>query len=156
MKTLTVNRPKRVSLIEQTRIMNESQISTVCTILGWTDQQYCDYQFEQYEQFLLIMFKDSDVAFANKVKYSPLFRGLWNNEWIQRNEEFLKIAKYVVFTGYEVDDTGELIKVPPPDAGSVEKLDRDYRVLHNAKRLIVDHSFIVRFEHLLPLIFKKG
>lgn len=154
MKTLAINRPKRVSLIEQTRIMNESQISTICSVLGWTEQQYCEHQFMQYEAFLNMIFENGSLSVGNKAKYSPIFRGFWNNQWMQRNEEFLKIAKYVVFSGFEVDDSGELIKVLPPDERCIAKLDRDYRTLHDAKKLIVDHCFMDGFESVFTLIYR--
>lgn len=155
MKTLTINRPKRISLIEQTRILNSSQINEICDILEWTEIQYCEHQFEQYEQFLKRVLHGSDERFLSKVRHAPLMRGLWNNEWIQRNEDFIIIARYQLFSGMEVDPSGEVITVPPPDQATFAKIYDDYHTLHNGNLLAVNHEFIVRFEQVLDLIFKR-
>ncbi len=157
MKTLTAKRTakKRTSLIEQTRILNESQISEICRNLGWTEQQYCEHQFEQYEQFLMRVLHGSHIDFVNRIRYSELLRGFWNNEWIRRNADFIVSARYQLFSGIEVDHHGEIITVPPPDEATFAKIYDDYQTLHNGKLLATNHGFIVRFEHVLDLIFKK-
>ena len=155
MKTFAIHRPKRISLIEQTRIMNESQINEICNILGWTELQYCEHQFEQYEQFLKRVLHGSSQNFLSKIRHSPVMRGLWNNEWIHRNEEFIQGARYQLFSGMEIDSHGEVVTVPPPDQATFAKIYDDYHTLHNGKLLAVNHEFIVRFEHVLDLIFKR-
>ncbi|WP_286767189.1 MULTISPECIES: hypothetical protein [Sphingobacterium] len=157
MKTLIAQKTakKRVSLIEQTRILNNSQISEICDILGWTELQYCEHQFEQYEQFLKRVLHGNSWSFLSKIRHSPLMRGLWNNEWIRRNDEFIKSARYLLFSGFEVDEEGVLYQVLPPDEATEARVFDDYHTLHNGKLLAVNHEFIERFEHVIELIFSK-
>lgn len=156
MKTLTVKTPsaKRVSLIEQTRVLNISQMGEVCAMFGWDEQRYCEHQFEQYELFLKRVLHGSQLQFFDKIRFSELMRGFWNNEWMQRNEEFIPVARYILFSGWEVDSDGNVDIVPPPDEAAEAGLYDNYCRLHNGKLLATDHGFISRFEHVLELIFR--
>lgn len=157
MKTITENLKAtlQTTLIEQMKVLNESMISTMCSILGWTEQQYCDHQFESYESFVFWVYKRDNQHLANKVRYSPIFRGLWNNEWLNRNDKFVHKAKYDLFSGFEIDESGELLTVPPPDSHTMEKIVYEYKSIHSSWKLRNDPMFMQKFYHALDLISRR-
>jgi hypothetical protein len=128
-KTLT---PPNETHIATVRSRNVIQMTEVCDLLQWQPEQYCQHQFEQY-----IRFTDELAYFSEKLKqrlrYSDVFRGFWNNEWARRNaNNFLPFAWDSLF---ELSD-----------------LTAEYIYTHDAIRLIHDDAFYNRFENALKLI----
>lgn len=157
MKTITAKKPANLqtALIEHMRILNETVISDICEIIGWTELEYCEHQYETYEAFAFYAFRRNNQQWSNKVRYSPIFRGLWNNEWLFRNEKFISKARYDLFTGMEVDESGEIVTVPPPDHDVYQKLIYEYKTMHSAWKLRNNPLFMQKFYHALDLISRK-
>lgn len=145
---------KKISLIEKTNQLNETQLSEICGMLRWTEQQYCAHQFEQYEAFLKRAMLGSHESIVNRVRYSPLMRGLWNNEWIRRNEAFLPMARYTMFEGLEVNRKGRLCN-QAPDEEDLERTTEDYYTIHNGKLLYSNFQLLSKFHHILKLIYRS-
>lgn len=80
MKT-AIKSKKRISQATKVVKLSNQQVSEICAMLNWTDQQYYDHQYEEYEQFLKRALFSARIEVYNTVRYSPLMRGLWNNEW---------------------------------------------------------------------------
>ncbi|WP_286803409.1 MULTISPECIES: hypothetical protein [Sphingobacterium] len=158
MKTsvLTGEKKKKMpSLVEQTRVLCQEQIQEICRLMKWTEQEYCDHQFEQYEIFLKRALFGAHINVFNKVRFSPLMRGLWINEWMRRNEDiFLPMARYNMFEGMEVNEKGILGTVVPDEESRIYTSE-EYYTLHNGKRLYADADMMVKFGHVLNLIYKQ-
>lgn len=122
----------RPSHISEVREQQASQMDEVCQVLSWSAMKYCMHQFSQYERFVE-MLAGHDVRLKSKLRFSPVFRGFWNNEWAMRNEkEFLPFSGDVAFT----------------KAWILE----EYLFINDAERLINDDRFYNRFEHILKHI----
>jgi hypothetical protein len=154
LKTVVAKAPKKLSLIEKTNLLNQTQLTEICGMLRWTEQQYCDHQYEQYEAFLKRALFGAHPNIFNRVRYSTLMRGLWNNEWIRRNKGFLPLARYCMFEGMEVDKKGGLHQVSP-DEEDLERVTDDYYTIHNGKLLYSNETLLIKFHHVLNLIYRS-
>ncbi|MDM1048031.1 hypothetical protein [Sphingobacterium hotanense] len=150
-------KPKNRSNAQQTIAYGAAQANEIRDFLSWSEQQYFEHQFEQYEEFLKRALYSSPMEIFNKVRYSPLMRGLWNNEWIFRNErQFLPMARDFNFSGVVENEDGELVLyLPLEELDTQESLIDEYEFIHNAKILFSDHDFMVKFYHVLKLISKS-
>jgi len=154
MKATLLIEPKKITHAGRACMISDNQVAEISEMLGWTDQQYYEHQFEQYEEFLKRSFYGCSIETYNKVRYSELMRGLWNNEWILRNEEvFLPMARFHLFNGMEVDDNGVLFRITPVE-GSKEHVRDEYEFIHSGKLLYNNSKFLVKYYHILKLISK--
>ena len=127
MNTIT----KNTTHISAVRAQQISQMQAVCEALRWTEEQYCLHQFEEYELFASAIAKDYPER-RQQIRYSPVFRGFFNNEWAARNDEFL-------FFAYDVKY-------------DIDLAEQEYLYTHNYLTLINDDAFFERFNSLLKLI----
>lgn len=153
MKT-TLFKPTKVTQSAKVTAKGKKQITEVCDMLGWTEDKYYMHQYEQYEAFLRFMMQGCSIEFYNKVRFSPIMRGFWNNEWISREDELLELMRFHLFEGYEVNSQGVLIQVFAVD-GALDYCLSEYFEAHNGNLLYNDIIFIERFEHVLTLISKS-
>src|SRR5690606_16555873 len=109
MKT-TLSKPRKITQAAKVVALGDVQATEICKILGWTDQQYYDHQYLQYEDFLKRSLFCANIEQYNEVRYSELMRGFWNNEWVQRNYSFLLVAEDLLYEGFAVDTDGNLIE----------------------------------------------
>jgi hypothetical protein len=131
MKTLI----KPISHISSVRYTDLTTSQYVQQVLGWTHQEYCNYQFEQYEDFAESDFYNHRPI-IDKLRHSAVFRGFWNNEWALRNEiEFLPFAKDSDLPIWE--------------------LKAMYKYIHSYEKLQSDHQFLKRYESVLSLALCK-
>lgn len=154
MKT-AIKSKKRISQATKVVKLSNQQVSEICAMLNWTDQQYYDHQYEEYEQFLKRALFSARIEVYNTVRYSPLMRGLWNNEWIVRNiENFLPFGREFNFSGVAEYENEELVLYLPMDT-TLSTLIDEYEFIHNGKRLYSDQSFMIKYHHVLTLISKS-
>lgn len=134
MKTLT-----KTTHIGQVRQANLTQIERVCELLGWTREQYCAQQYEVYEAYVARLCRGLPKA-ADYLRYSPVFRGWFNHEWMLRTAlEFLPYAEKMCEDVCEVDISGELIYDEGLASGDV-MLMQEYLFIHDARRLYYDEA----------------
>lgn len=147
MKTLT-----KKTHIAKVRQANRKGIEQVCHLLQWSEQQYCDYLFDQYCQFIEEKYKGFPAIISNNVLYSDLFRGMFNNAAAQRDK--------LEFTPYALDVTEEVTVINPKGILEIvqtiplggQYLVDEWMHIHNYKRLLTDKLFLNQFEHILKLI----
>lgn len=126
---------KKESHIAQVRQSDLTLTQKVQNILGWSHQQYCNHQYEQYEAFIArecAMHPD----IAQILRYSETFRGFWNNEWIIRNQQ-------------------EFMSFAPDAVDGIDEVD-EYMYIHSHQRLINDMFFMNKYECILKQILKQG
>lgn len=149
MKTLT----KEISHIEATRQQDKNQVEQVCTLLSWTSEQYCEFQFASYMEFILRMFKDWPEM-AKQVASSAIFRGFWNNEVAFRNQtEFLPFATDMTSDLWEVDESGDLVITDGLTLGDCG-LVNEFTFLHSPSYLMNDDMFMFKYNNVLKLLRK--
>src|SRR5690606_10450001 len=102
MKT-TLTKPTRTTQAAKVVALGEEQAAAISQILGWTEQQYYEHQYEQYEAYLKRSMYNVSLEVYNEVRYSELMRGFWNNEWMRRNYNFLLVAEDLLYEGMAVD-----------------------------------------------------
>jgi hypothetical protein len=118
----TLIKPK--TNIAQVREQQKNQMQQVCEWLGWTEQQYCEHQFEQYELFLQEMWGKMPEA-LQQFRLSPIFRGFWNNDWAMRTA-----TDFLPYVHTDFDD---------------HALEDEYIFIHWHSRLVRDPEFIQRY-----------
>ncbi|WP_392471267.1 hypothetical protein ACF3OC_07865 [Sphingobacterium cellulitidis] len=154
MKTALI-KPKKITQAQKVIDKVKRQVAEVCQHLEWTEEQYYLHQFEQYEEFLKRQLHGYPEKFYNRIRYSPLMRGMWNNEWFNRtNGKFLNMARFHLFEGMEVNENGELLIVEPFE-GAREHVNDEYMFIHNGKLLVNNLDFMTRYYHVLELIQKS-
>ena len=154
MKTALI-KPRKSTRSERTVLSIKRQVAEVCGYLGWTEDQYYQHQFEQYEEFLKRQLYGYPESFYNRIRYSPLMRGLWNNEWFNRTTgKFLIMARFHLFKGMEVDEDGGLLIIEPVE-GAEQHVYDEYMFIHSGKLLVNDLDFMSRYHHVLTLIRKS-
>lgn len=147
MKTLT-----KKTHIAKVRQQNQEGMAQVCQLLGWSKQQYCDYLFEQYCQFIDSTYPGFPDILTRRVLYSPLFRGLFNNNSAKLDQsEFLPFAIDVTTPLWVVTNDGELMEIETIPIGS-DYLADEWMHIHSHKRLMDDQPFIDQFNHVLTLL----
>lgn len=118
--------------IGKVRSRNKSQIHQVGELLGWTDQQYCNHQFDEYCKFVERLSHDYPIV-RKQILYSAYFRGMWNSEWMVRNEsEFIPYAIEACF--------------------DLPEITAEYLFVHSHVRLLHDEGFMSRYSRVLKLI----
>lgn len=144
---------KKQTHMSQVREADLGNMFQVCELLGWTQDQYCEHQLEQYTKFLKLALAAMPTYIQNKAAYSPVLRGFWNNEWFSRNErEFLPMAidylrhsnSYVYEDGthYLCWDNTEFINL----------VADEYLKIHSMDELADDERFLIRFYNNLKII----
>lgn len=151
MKTLT-----KTTHIATIRQKNQSQTSKVCQLLNWSEEQYCNYLFEQYCDFVKRMFYRYPVELYQTVLYSPVMRGLWNNEVFKRNAlDFLPFASAETEPMLEfTDDVDGIFCLPACKPGAAHIVD-EFMLIHAAARLVHDDEFMIKYNNVLSLIRKE-
>lgn len=138
--------------IEAVRDMAYKQMLQICDYLGWTEEQYCAHQAEEYEVFLKRMFAGWPIEMLNEVRYSPVMAGLWKNEWRQRDgREFLPYAEIELTPSMWVDALGSLHQHNPSSFNQSQVFD-EYLWIHSSKRLVNDDEFMKQYNRALTLI----
>lgn len=131
MKTLA----KQITHIGRVRQNDLTTSEKVSQLLGWSHDQYCNHQYEEYEAFLA----RENAAYPEireELRYSATFRGFWNNEWTLRNQqEFLPFATEC-------------------EMGEAYMTD-EYLFINNHMRLINDLFFMNKYEYILNMIIKQ-
>ncbi|WP_367867869.1 hypothetical protein [Pedobacter sp. WC2423] len=147
MKTLT-----KKTHIGRVRQHNREGMHQVCHLLQCTEQDYCNYLFEQYCLFVQVKYKAFPDAVLNRILYSGLFRGMFNNAVAQRDEsEFLPFADDCTSELTVVKPGGDLEVYEGIPLGSSE-LVAEWKETHSYNRLLQDDHFLNQFEHVLNLI----
>ena len=145
MKTLT-----KKTHIAEVREETLKGIKQVCYLLQWTEQEYCEFQFQQYCLFVEARYSNFPDVIANRVLYSPIFRGYFNNEAYKRDEEeFLPFAEDLIEPIWTVAEGGEIEILRPI---KLDDLVTEWMMIHNYKRLLNDETFIDGFEQILKII----
>lgn len=124
----------KISHIAIVRKTNANALTQVCAALGWSEEKYCCHQYQEYENFCKLITRNCPEL-RNKLRYSPVFRGFFNNEWAARNaKHFLPFA------------------LREHELGALWVLD-EYLFVHNSERLLFsENPFYIRFEHILKSI----
>lgn len=147
MKTLI----KKSTHIAQQRQKNLTQIERICYMLGWSHDDYCRHQYAEYEMFIRVACTDLPSV-ANQLRYSPQFRGFFNNEWMTRNEcAFLPFAECLIQDSMEVDTQGALIVIEGIECGN-SFLVEEYFATHAHRSLFCDADFKNRYAHMIERI----
>ena len=118
--------------IAKIRKQQSTQLEEVCSLLKWSEEQYCWHQYEQYERFIHVNC-GTMIYLRRELRYSNLFRGFWNNAWAKRNEvEFLPFA-------YECKyDSDYLLE--------------EYLHINSYERLLHNTEFMNEYDQILKLI----
>jgi|SRR6185437_11120475 len=118
--------------IAEVREQQANQMDEVCALLEWSRDKYCRHQFSEYEKFCQLL-AGFDPELKRRLRYSPVFRGFWNNEWASRNAtDFLPFATEC-------------------ENGPAWILE-EYLFINSAARLIMCNAFARRFEKILKSI----
>lgn len=126
---------KKQTHIGKVRGRMEKQIHEVNTLLDWSHEQYCNHQFEQYCLFVEKL-SHNYPSVRTQLLYSAHFRGMWNNEWLIRNDyNFIPFAEDCAF--------------------DIPAITEEYLWLHSHVRLLQDEAFMVRYSNVLRLICKE-
>lgn len=83
METLTKNIPH----VRQIGIKKDALVQLICNRIGWTEQQYLDYQFHQGLEFIDDMISNLIAEDKKLITYSAMFWGWWANKWFSRDAE---------------------------------------------------------------------
>lgn len=118
--------------ISKIRACHHDQLEQVCELLNLTAEQYCWHQYKQYERFVAQACAGHQEI-KKLIRHSPIFRGFWNNEWAQRNEQ--QFLPYAYECKYDENYIME-----------------EYKFIHSADRLYNDEEFYNRFESIVKLI----
>ncbi|MGY0034414.1 hypothetical protein [Pedobacter sp. NJ-S-72] len=149
MKTITKN-----THIAKIRQHNREGMQQVCHLLQCTEQDYCDYLFDQYCFFVQERYKAFPEVVLNRILYSSLFRGMFNNAAAQRDEtEFIPQALDVTEDVTIINIYGRLEVLQTVPLGG-QYLIEEWHEIHSYKRLLEDNHFLNQFEHTLELISK--
>lgn len=132
MKTL-IKQQTHISKVRQFDLTVTEQIQQ---LLGWSHEQYCNHQYEQYEAFLARECSNHPVI-QQQLRYSETFRGFWNNEWIIRNQQ-----EFLPFASECASDAADIVD--------------EYLFINNHYRLINEVFFIHKYEAVLALILKNN
>ncbi|SUJ26382.1 Uncharacterised protein [Sphingobacterium spiritivorum] len=132
MKTLTQTKTH----IAKVRQSNANVITRVCDLLGWTIERYCEYQFDNYIQFIEALFAGCPEEMSNEVKFSPVFRGFWNNEAFYRNSNL-----FLPFAQDEPEGSPEILA--------------EFLYIHNPEYLMNDDDFMEHYNYTLKTIRKE-
>ena len=146
MKTLTAK--THIATIRQ---QNETQIQKVCYLLGWSEMQYCNYQFETYTRFLTRMFHGWPEHFLNAALYSPVMRGYWNNQASDRNNEFLLWGNELHESQSELTPEGSILTIPGVASGDPYYLE-EFLFTHSVERLCNDKPFMDGYCQVIKMI----
>lgn len=122
----------RKTHIETVRESHCNLMDNICDILSWTQEDFCNHQFAEYEGFARLVARDYP-AYRERIRYSPVFRGFFNNEWAKRNE--------LNFMPFAVDSAFSKLWI----------LD-EYLYMNDAEVLWRDEAFYIRFESILKHI----
>lgn len=129
MNIFKINRKTHIETVRETY---SNDMQQVCKILKWDEQDYCHHQFAEYEKFAQIVSLEFPEL-RNRIRYSPVFRGFWVNEWAKRNQsEFIPYSDGCSFSLTWILD--------------------EYLFTNDAERLYRDEAFYTRFENLLKSI----
>jgi hypothetical protein len=129
MNVFKINRKTHIDTVRESY---SNQMEEVCQILAWKQNDFCMHQFAEYERFAKIVSLEFPHL-LNRIRYSPVFRGFWVNEWAQRNQlNFIPYSKECAFSRIWILD--------------------EYLFLNDAERLYRDEGFYIRFENILKSI----
>lgn len=73
------------------KFITEANKQQVTRLLGWTEQQYCEYQQEKGIAYLHHVLEIDEAGIKMQIQ-NPLFWRWWVNHWNRRDEEFLTYA----------------------------------------------------------------
>lgn len=155
MKTLT---PK--THIAKVRQQNLTQIDRVCELLKWTREQFCKHQYHEYENFVKLACVDFPEI-ANDIRYSPIFRGMFNHTWMQRTEaEFIPFANDMTAPTFDFIVSFNQVRKPVLEGVEYSEglpygaayLVEEYKLIHQSKRLFYDHAFANSYADIIDLI----
>lgn len=139
--------------IGRIRLQNATQLQRVCELLKWTHEDYCRHQYEEYEEFVKRACIDIPES-ANKLRYSSVFRGFYNQQWTFRNIGFIAYATeaiepalYLTLEGVFCDEG-----VSP---GHFKIID-EYKFLHCAKGLFYDGDFRTKYANVIDIILNEN
>jgi len=153
----TIATATHIGAVRQT---NQSQVQQVCIIINWSEEQYCNYLFEQYVAFVELLFERYPIM-QKQVLYNPVMRGFWNNEVNKRNKnEFLNFAVDLTTRKFELIKaqikSHEIILAgvectEPMPFGAPYLID-EFMLTHNYLRLRNDEEFMHHYNRTLKLI----
>ncbi|WP_286755471.1 hypothetical protein [Roseivirga sp. UBA838] len=117
--------------IAKVRAAMQTTREQVQQLLGWDQQAYCDFQFQQYCAFVEKI-TDGWPQVRNDLMYSPVFRGFWNYEWnIRDQRDWLSFASDCEDYGYKLSE---------------------YLFLNDHLRLLQDEDFMRAYNQTLEVI----
>lgn len=152
-----MNTATQIKSTQATKVVavHNKQVAEICSLLNWSTDQYYQFQYEQYEAFLKRAFYGQREIECKIVRYSPLMRGLWNNEWIIRNDnDFIEFARDSMQAQVLVNNIGQLEVIEVDEAVQSSVYD-EYIYIHNAQRLYNNFEFMAKYYHVLTLIAKS-
>lgn len=141
--------------VDKARQMSVTQMEQICRYLGWTEDQYCEFQFTCYQVFLSTLFSGFPES-RREVEYSPIMAGFWKNQWMRRNRtEFLPCAEDLCESSIFIDSRGKLVYYQPADDARQQAED-EYIFIHCPERLMNDEDFMTQHYHTLKLIIQSN
>lgn len=78
----------RLTQVEQRRQDADATKQKICTVLGWTEDQYAFYQYNTGLAYIAV-YMDTDEAGADNLGRSRMFWNWWKNHWTSRDDTFL-------------------------------------------------------------------
>ncbi|MBY0377486.1 MAG: hypothetical protein K2Q33_02845 [Gammaproteobacteria bacterium] len=147
MKTLTKH-----THISKVREINKGTSEQICELLNWDWDRFCRHQYNCYETFIA---KACELLPQAKevLRYSPVFRGWFCNEWIKRNElDFLPfaIAETTERFGFIGDKFEEFELM---EKGDIYLID-EYLMINCPNRLYYDDDFSLKYSVIVDEILR--
>lgn len=139
--------------IETLKTADANDMQTICQLLNWSVEQYCEHQFLNYLAFLKRRFHGQPIQALNRVMYSKTIRGFFNNEWSKRNHnDYLPFAlDSNEHSQSNVCSKGTLYICWDYTAFQDFLID-EYMYVHNPAMLINDRDFLTRFNNTLNIL----
>lgn len=140
----------RTTHIATVRKEKQTQRQRVCELLMWTNDDYCNFQFEAYQAFFKALFSQYPEL-HKEVEYSPIVRGWFNLEWADRDQDWLAFAEADTEDYLEVDADGQLLVLPGTPYGH-KYLVGEYMHCNAVPTLQNDGAFMHRYLQTLKLL----
>lgn len=77
---------KRVPHVRQQSIKRETMERLMCSRIGWTQEEFNEFQLDAGCEFVNYVLRELDAADRRLITSSRLFWGWWKNEWFSRDE----------------------------------------------------------------------
>ncbi|MGE0931700.1 hypothetical protein [Peijinzhouia sedimentorum] len=122
--------------IGQVRQHHAEAKQSIAELLGWSEQEYCNFQFAEYCKFADTLYEGWDAA-REQLMYSPVFRGFWLNQWHMRDALILEESTSRSYLSEEFRRI---------------HFERKYMLINDHRTLMDDDDFMESYGHLLTII----